>query len=202
MLRLKPSEITLTSADVEETRRRMATRPPIPHGTRLRRGPMRSRNDAVATPSNVPVPRPQQAIHATVDDAEDKPASSPPTRHLQLPIRPKPTQQDQEAALLVADEDMAGGTPSSSNLHYTPLRRGFDRPSTSETIHAETPHRRIHPSTDGLVETAHLLATPVRVQTPSLHQQSGHDPSPSHIMQMTNPNRASGTDFGEAGLDV
>lgn len=84
MIRLRPSEITLTPADVEEARRRMLRKQsvapstalpsgPYPHrGPRLRRGPVRSRDDAIHHLGNVPVLTPHQVIYAsTVDDNED-----------------------------------------------------------------------------------------------------------------------------------
>jgi hypothetical protein len=89
MLRLRPSELTLTSDDIEETFRRMARRqkpiaPPYPPDRLvrqpgrpiLRRGPQRSVRDAYTTLGNIPTlrPQPHQAIHTSVDeDLEDLP---------------------------------------------------------------------------------------------------------------------------------
>ncbi|KAF2749850.1 hypothetical protein M011DRAFT_278625 [Sporormia fimetaria CBS 119925] len=68
MLRLRPSEITLTPADVQETRRRIRS-PVLPYapqlGPKLRRGPNRSRDEAV----------------------------KPPARNLALPLRLAPSRQ-------------------------------------------------------------------------------------------------------------
>jgi len=90
MLRLKTSEITLTPADVDETIRRMHRRqaanppttlpasmygprlPPLV-GPRLRRGPERSRDDAIATLGNIPILRPRQVVVESADDAEHVP---------------------------------------------------------------------------------------------------------------------------------
>ncbi|ORX95096.1 hypothetical protein BCR34DRAFT_200583 [Clohesyomyces aquaticus] len=81
MLRLRPSEITLTPADVEESRRRMARRQtaaqppglatrqpygPLP-GPRLRSGPARSRNDALTHLGNFPDLRPQEVVQSSTD---------------------------------------------------------------------------------------------------------------------------------------
>lgn len=89
MLRLRPSEITLTSADVEETRRRIMHRQgtlavaplssklqlPLVHpsrGPRVRRGPGRVRDDALNYLGNIPVLKPQQVVRTSVDsDGED-----------------------------------------------------------------------------------------------------------------------------------
>ncbi|KAF2243636.1 hypothetical protein BU26DRAFT_106185 [Trematosphaeria pertusa] len=85
MLRPRPSEITLTPADVEETRRRIESRraagpstniptrirgPSLPSASRprLRRGPERSRNAAIASLGNIP---PHAVVHATVNPPSD-----------------------------------------------------------------------------------------------------------------------------------
>ncbi|KAF2706362.1 hypothetical protein K504DRAFT_459655 [Pleomassaria siparia CBS 279.74] len=84
MLRLRPSEITLTPVDVEETRHRMArnqiavptarfTRVQRPRvrpnlGPRLRHGPEHSRDDAIICLGNIPILRPRHAIHDSTDD--------------------------------------------------------------------------------------------------------------------------------------
>ncbi|KAF1969502.1 hypothetical protein BU23DRAFT_236231 [Bimuria novae-zelandiae CBS 107.79] len=90
MIRLKHSEITLAPADVEGTRRRMERRqaanapttlaprahgPPVLHSLRahLRRGPERSRNDSMKRLGDVPILRPQQAIHSSIDEPGDPP---------------------------------------------------------------------------------------------------------------------------------
>lgn len=88
MLRLKPSELTLTPDDVDETLRRMARRqqsrapaaqeqrrsrpngqPPPP---RLMPGPQRSVRDAIAHLGNIPALQPQQAIIAYINDESDE----------------------------------------------------------------------------------------------------------------------------------
>ncbi|KAJ4324536.1 hypothetical protein N0V94_001277 [Neodidymelliopsis sp. IMI 364377] len=89
MLRLKPSELTLTPDDVDETLRRMARRQPPnpstapaqryprnrwqPPPPRLRPGPQRSAGNAFIDLGNIPVlrPHPQQAVIAHVDDDEE-----------------------------------------------------------------------------------------------------------------------------------
>ncbi|KAH7383160.1 hypothetical protein BKA66DRAFT_463278 [Pyrenochaeta sp. MPI-SDFR-AT-0127] len=82
MLRLRPSELTLTPDDVEETFRRIALKqtPRAPTAVSptsgqsgrpvLRRGPQRSTQDAVTALGNIPVlrPLPQRALHTSVDD--------------------------------------------------------------------------------------------------------------------------------------
>ncbi|KAF2628622.1 hypothetical protein BU25DRAFT_420593 [Macroventuria anomochaeta] len=89
MLRLKPSELTLTPEDVDETLRRMArrqqSRPPAAPGQRhlrastcslaprVKPGAQRSMRDAITDLGNIPIlrPQPQQAIIAHVDDESE-----------------------------------------------------------------------------------------------------------------------------------
>jgi hypothetical protein len=101
MLRLKPSELTLTPEDVEETLRRMArrqqARPPAAPGQRRIRtsgrppaprempGAQRSVGDAITDMGEIPSlrPQPQQAIIAHVDDESedfDDPLAEPARR--------------------------------------------------------------------------------------------------------------------------
>lgn len=91
MLRLRPSELTLTPDDVEEAFRRIALRPAPsaptvvcarasgqPGRPILRRGPQRSTQDAVTALGNIPIlrPQPQQANYASVHgDTEDDPGN-------------------------------------------------------------------------------------------------------------------------------
>ncbi|KAF2193846.1 hypothetical protein K469DRAFT_691351 [Zopfia rhizophila CBS 207.26] len=103
MLRLRPSEITLTPADVEETRRRIARRqaalpspslstraPRAAHVRpgivpRLRLGPEHSRDDAVTSLGNIPILRPQQGLHSSAEsDSED---DLPQERQLQVVVK-------------------------------------------------------------------------------------------------------------------
>lgn len=85
MLRLKPTEIVLTSADMERTRQRMERRKAEqrmhaapPGRTRLpptssvsatiRRGAQRSRDAALASLGNIPILRPQEVVRTSLDD--------------------------------------------------------------------------------------------------------------------------------------
>ncbi|KAF2036789.1 hypothetical protein EK21DRAFT_106097 [Setomelanomma holmii] len=83
MLRLMPSELTLTPEDVEETFRRMAQRQALksarhvksqpcgqPGRPVLRLGPQRAVRDAITTLGDIPIlrPQPQQAIESSVDE--------------------------------------------------------------------------------------------------------------------------------------
>lgn len=76
MLRLRPSELTLTPDDVDETFRRIATRrqPSLPLRPLrqpgrpiIRRGPQRATRDAVTALDKTPLLLPQQALVASVD---------------------------------------------------------------------------------------------------------------------------------------
>jgi hypothetical protein len=93
MLRLRPSELTLTPEDVDETFRRMALRQafrssrhasPQPPRPVLRRGPQRAVQDAITNLGDIPILRPQaqQAVITSVDeDAEiDQEEHTPRTR--------------------------------------------------------------------------------------------------------------------------
>lgn len=88
MIRLNPSELTLTPADVADTRRRMerrqaasanATLPPRIHGpsrppafrARLKPGPLRARHESSTALDDAPVLRPQRAVLSSVDDSGD-----------------------------------------------------------------------------------------------------------------------------------
>jgi hypothetical protein len=90
MIRLIASELTLTPADVDETRRRMERRQaanapaapparihapclPPPFRARLKRGPMRAREESITTLGDFPILRPQQAVRSSVDDPGDPP---------------------------------------------------------------------------------------------------------------------------------
>lgn len=89
MLRLKPSELTLTPDDVDESLRRMAarrqqSRAPAAQGQRRMRpsgrlplprlmpGPRRFVRDAITHLGNIPALQPQQAIVAHVNDESDE----------------------------------------------------------------------------------------------------------------------------------
>ena len=97
MFRLKASEITLTPADVDETlirmQRQQATNPhptlpasiygprlpprlPPLFGPRMRRGPGRSRDDAIAALGNIPILRPH---HVALESTHDVDNASPYT---------------------------------------------------------------------------------------------------------------------------
>jgi hypothetical protein len=120
MLRLRPSELTLTSDDIEETFRRMARRQkpiaPVYPTTRpltqpgqpvLRRGPQRLVQDAYRTLGNIPTLRPQplQVIHTSADEDLD-------------------ADQDSESAAVEARElrvDSGPGSPATSPVQRTPV---------------------------------------------------------------------------------
>jgi hypothetical protein len=99
MLRLRPSEITLTPADVDETRYRMTRRqaalssaalpsraPGGPrrstaHGLLVRRGAERSRDNAIIHLGNIPILRPHQVVHSSSEaEYEDDDIARPAKR--------------------------------------------------------------------------------------------------------------------------
>jgi hypothetical protein len=86
MLRLKPSELTLTPGDVDETFRRMARKqanqssrhaatPQSALSARpvLRRGPQRAVRDAITALGDIPIlrPEPHQVVHSSVEEEMD-----------------------------------------------------------------------------------------------------------------------------------
>jgi hypothetical protein len=91
MLRLRPSELTLTPEDIDETFRRMAQKQALngsrhvsahPSRPMLRRGPQRAVRDAITTLGNIPIlrPQPQQAIFTSIDeDLENDPEPQTPS---------------------------------------------------------------------------------------------------------------------------
>jgi hypothetical protein len=93
MLRLRPSELTLTPEDVDETFRRMARKQanqssrhaatlPTAQSARpiLRRGPQRAVRDAITALGDIPIlrPQPHQVVHSSVEEELDG-TESPPT---------------------------------------------------------------------------------------------------------------------------
>lgn len=192
MLRLRPSEITLTPADVEETRRRMARKqaattaatvssrvpraPAYPQrGPRLRRGPDRSRDDAVLQLGAIPILAPQQAIRSSADDdtepcRQGSPGSEgqiqeeqntlSPVRDPQLPLRPAPGAGvgPSRQASIDHTEDEGPSSPK----HQSELSRfGRTRTNPSEDV-SET---RLQSSVDGVVESSPHSGTTV-TETP------------------------------------
>jgi hypothetical protein len=105
MLRLRPSELTLTPEDVEETLARMAHRKTInrpiytslvgqPGRPVLRRGPQRVVQDAITTLGDIPNlrPQPRQAVHASADEDDHTDSHAQPSitreRHADAPGLP------------------------------------------------------------------------------------------------------------------
>ncbi|KAF1944853.1 hypothetical protein EJ02DRAFT_420152 [Clathrospora elynae] len=88
MIRLRPSELTLTPEDVEETFRRLALRqtsrapptlplraPGLSGRPILRRGPQRSTRDSITALGTIPLLQPRQAVTTSVDeDIADDPS--------------------------------------------------------------------------------------------------------------------------------
>ncbi|KAF2449548.1 hypothetical protein P171DRAFT_517236 [Karstenula rhodostoma CBS 690.94] len=218
MIRLNASEITLTPAHVEETRRRMerrqaanppATLPARFHGPslpptfrpRLKRGPIRARDESITTLGNIPILRPQQAVHSFVDDSGDLRdslagsseavssglAASPllgdqtvpvplPDSELQLPFRL--AHQDRDSTLAASQGDTSEDTPSPSKGHLSPPRLGRARTNSSEPGNDDLPFTRDHTPTDGHVDNAPSLETPMRNQVRSFHHHSTQAQAP------------------------
>ncbi|KAF2465495.1 uncharacterized protein BDR25DRAFT_378648 [Lindgomyces ingoldianus] len=137
MLRLRPSEITLTPVDVEETRRRMARRqaalpsaglpirgprpyPPLSIGPRLRPGPEHSRDDALTGLGNIPILRPHEAVHSSTDSDSDDSLPQAPEANADNSGTPVPDSS--------APEEV---TPTPARNMQLPFR-----PATQDTIPA------------------------------------------------------------------
>ena len=114
MLRLRPSELTLTPDDVEETFRRIAIRQTSRATTNLtsrptgqpgrpilRRGAQRSTRDAITALGSIPILQPQQATFSSVEEEEE-------TEHT-----------SSQEATLSTDRDDTEGTTSSSHERET-----------------------------------------------------------------------------------
>ena len=245
MIRLNASELTLTPADVEETRRRIerrqaaiapATLParirgpsvPPPFRARLKRGPIRARDDSVTSLGEVPILRPRQAVYSSIDDPGDPPrpirdspvgsseavssealsseATSSPLlndhttldpsstttglvvplsgNEQRLPFRPIP--RDRESSLLASQEDASeDNTPSPSKIHLSPPRLGREKTNSSEPGDDDVSLTLYQPPTDGHVDNAPSVETPMRFRAPSLRQRSTHIPSPlQHVRRI------------------
>jgi hypothetical protein len=106
MLRLRPSELTLTPEDVDEAFRRIANRQALRGSGHvsaqsgrpvLRRGPQRAVRDAITTLGDIPIlrPRPQRATQSSVDDdiadESEQTAPSPRARIGRVSVSVSPT---------------------------------------------------------------------------------------------------------------
>ncbi|KAH6633265.1 hypothetical protein C7974DRAFT_452509 [Boeremia exigua] len=184
MLRLKPSELTLTPEDIDETFQRMARRrqarapvPPAqrrakhtgrPPPPRLVPGAQRSVNDAVTHLGNIPLlrPRPQQAVIAHVDDDSEGSDGTLDEASHQLETSPDLVDVPSQPGLLPSALSAATAPRHSTRL---PFRLGLSR----RTLEVE---REPHPSPTGqaddsegtLVEPASspLGTTNVSLSTP------------------------------------
>ncbi|KAF1833728.1 hypothetical protein BDW02DRAFT_369742 [Decorospora gaudefroyi] len=125
MLRLRPSELTLTPDHVEETFCRLAHRqssragttlPPLPIPIEpsgrgiLRRGPQRSTRDVITALGDIPILQPHQAVFTSVDeDAHDS--------------------SDHRAQSLINDTHTAADSTPSPHGRHGPAARVFTSPT-------------------------------------------------------------------------
>ncbi|KAF1912703.1 hypothetical protein BDU57DRAFT_523131 [Ampelomyces quisqualis] len=139
MLRLRPSELTLTPEDIDEAFRRIAVRQSSrdsrhapsqalaqPGRPILRRGPQRAVRDAITTLGDIPIlrPQPQQAISSSMDDdieVDHEPQTPSPRQRIDSastsPVR------DEQLALVNAD----AAATSPLRLLHLPFRLGRGR---------------------------------------------------------------------------
>ncbi|KAH7083446.1 hypothetical protein BKA63DRAFT_153464 [Paraphoma chrysanthemicola] len=175
MLRLRPSELTLTPEDVEETLRRMAHRQAVrsartvssqpcgqPGRPVLRRGPQRAVRDAITTLGDIPIlqPQPQQAVHSSVDeDFEQETELQSPNRRrrvdsVSLPVSPTQTPPTAPAT---------ASTSSALRILQLPFRLGRGRrESTQEDSDASagqaTPRHPVHHGEDSATAVSHRVS--------------------------------------------
>ncbi|KAH6881505.1 hypothetical protein BKA58DRAFT_371690 [Alternaria rosae] len=139
MLRLRPSELTLTPDDVEETFRRIAIRqtsratPNLPSRPTkqpgrpiLRRGAQRSTRDAITALGSIPILQPQQATFSSVEEEEE-------TEHT-----------SSQEAMLSTDRDDTEGTTSSSHERETEPLQSPASPTWSLPSPVSPPRRTMH----------------------------------------------------------
>lgn len=165
MIRLNASELTLTPAHVDETRRRMQRRqaanapavlparfhhPSLPPTlrARLRRGPGRARHDSITTLGHVPIVRPQQAVHSSVHDPEASShglAESSDAVSSRLPPSPVVPHQTTTPDRNATATRLA--VPLSDSELRLPLRPArHDRDSSPATSHQDTSEDTPSPS--------------------------------------------------------
>ncbi|KAF2830886.1 hypothetical protein CC86DRAFT_402891 [Ophiobolus disseminans] len=180
MLRLRPSELTLTSEDVEETFRRMARKQALkasrhassqpstlPARVTLRQGAQRSVRDSITTLGDIPVlrPQPQQALQAFVD--EDIGGAS-----------------DQATPSLQRVESVSGSLPRTQSDQEARAPVDASRSPPSRTLHLPFRHRR------GRSDSAQPTQT-----EPQTEQR---DTSPPHLPQLTASSTEQVTTPGES----
>jgi hypothetical protein len=142
MIRLRPSELTLTPEDVEETFRRMARRQVIRPRTRtlvgvashpgvpaLRRGPQRAVRDAITPLGDIPILRPQplQAIHSSAEDDIDERSEAQAST--------SPYRNNSVAEAIRIHEDQPASAP-------TPALRGLNLPFRFRTARGNLSHQQ------------------------------------------------------------
>lgn len=214
MLRLKPSELTLTPEDVDETLRRMARRqpprPPAASGQRRTRmmgrplaprvmlGARRSTRDAITDLGNIPVlrPQPQQAIVANIDESEDSEETlAEPTGRIESSsdLVTEPTQPTQLAP--TAPTAVASSLRHSTRL---PFRLGLPRrrPETDQDA-SLSPKEQSDDSEGTLVETVGPPMETTNVCDPATpgRRRANDDVAPD-----SSPTRQSGPSATPAGL--
>lgn len=194
MLRLTPSELTLTPEDVEEAFRRLSQRQlsrativasPRSSGPSARpvllRGPQRSTQDAIVTLGNIPIlrPSPQQAVYGSVEDdferTQESQRGTPPTDHGDTRADTGPRTQAGHSALAF--------TAASSALRsmHLPFRLGRHRRTsntdpTSNDASVQPPPRS-PPSTLG-----NAARSPPRPATPAAtHERAYSTGSPAGL---------------------
>ena len=213
MLRCRPSEITLTSADVEETRRHLARRQSTGHAVlplrlagprpmpQIRRGPDHARNDAITRLGAIPVLRPQAVVPYSADESDDD-RPPDPNAHFQRPVPSRRFPQETDSVPQRGDDALPEPAPGQASVPWPQsglpptgphaLRPTIDRfhvdPSEGQNDGpAESPI-----PTDGASDAEHAsndAAMGSRTRRVQALLRNNYAPSPLHQTQTVSPPR-------------
>lgn len=143
MLRLRPSELTLTPEDVDEAFRRMTNRQALrvsrhaswqPGRPVLHRGPQRAVQDAVTSLGDIPVlrPRPQRAAQSSVDDDNEDESEQ---------TTPSPRARNDSASISVFPMHGERAVSANPNTSASSALRILHLPFRLGRGHGETPNQ-------------------------------------------------------------
>ncbi|OAK96124.1 hypothetical protein IQ06DRAFT_359485 [Phaeosphaeriaceae sp. SRC1lsM3a] len=196
MLRLRPSELTVTPEDVEATFRRLAQRQALrgpkrgsslPGRPVLHRGPQRFVRGAITTLGDVPLlrPQPQQAIFSSVDDEDledNGQQQAPSPRAVDNDLNTASPLQDQQTMSVPAN------TPSTSPLRALdlPFRIGHTHRDSQLQQHEERSHvdasaSPLQRSSTPIMGDGSASADPVAPGQRSPHTPPASSPSPAGL---------------------
>ncbi|KAF1930154.1 uncharacterized protein M421DRAFT_385694 [Didymella exigua CBS 183.55] len=206
MLRLKPSELTLTPDDIDETLRRMArrqqSRPPAAQGQRrtkpngrppppkLVSGAQRSVRDAITHLGNMPALQPQHAMIAHVDDESDETDETLADPVQRVESSPDPVSLYTHPVQLASASSTAVA-PSHRHSTRLPFRLGRSRRrQDNDQELASSPKEHSDDSEGTLVEPPGLPTETTAVAdpaTPSRRRQIGESNAGSSPIRQRSP---------------